>query len=314
MSRRFLPIDEDEEGGGVEEDFSSFLPMMSASDSLVEAAAPDPRKDPEYAKYFRMLDSGLPRTSVERTMVLEGKYPAVLNTPKPPSPMFLSPMPPSPATPAGLRSGGGGGSGGAAGGGEGQALVTPVSPASPVSRPVAAAVAAAAAAEAAMATLVPARDHPLYSRFYEMVRGGSHREEVIQVMQEAGLDEAVLDVPDALFPLEVAVAGAGVGAAVGKGDRLATKMVPAKDHPTFRKFFKMLSMGLPHGAAVQAMTKEELDTAILDTPDAMFPLPPEEGEGAAGATAGAAAGAGPKMVPAKDHPTYKKFFKMLSMG
>ncbi|CAN0459985.1 unnamed protein product, partial [Discosporangium mesarthrocarpum] len=48
-------------------------------------------------------------------------------------------------------------------------------------------------------------------------------------------------------------------------------MVPAKDHPTYKKFFKMLSMGLPYGAAVQAMTKEELDAAILDTPDAMFP-------------------------------------------
>ncbi|CAN0245153.1 unnamed protein product, partial [Hapterophycus canaliculatus] len=47
------------------------------------AAARDPRKDPEYAKFFNMLEAGVPRETVELAMLMEGKYPAVLNTPLP---------------------------------------------------------------------------------------------------------------------------------------------------------------------------------------------------------------------------------------
>jgi hypothetical protein len=42
------------------------------------------------------------------------------------------------------------------------------------------------------------------------------------------------------------------------------RMVKLKDHPKYAKFFKMLSMGLPKGAAAQAMGKEGIDPAILD--------------------------------------------------
>jgi hypothetical protein len=40
--------------------------------------------------------------------------------------------------------------------------------------------------------------------------------------------------------------------------------VALKDHPKFARFFKMLAMNMPKGAAIQAMAKEGLDPAILD--------------------------------------------------
>ncbi|CAN0216157.1 unnamed protein product, partial [Ectocarpus sp. 13 AM-2016] len=47
-------------------------------------------------------------------------------------------------------------------------------------------------------------------------------------------------------------------------------MVAAKDHPDYEKYFKMLKMGLPRGAALQKMATEGKDQAILDTPDALI--------------------------------------------
>lgn len=45
-------------------------------------------------------------------------------------------------------------------------------------------------------------------------------------------------------------------------------MVAAKDHPDYRKFLQdAQEMGLPKGAALQKMTPDWMDQAILDTPE-----------------------------------------------
>ncbi|CAN0458810.1 unnamed protein product, partial [Ectocarpus sp. 8 AP-2014] len=221
-----------------------------------------------------MLETGVPRETVELAMLMEGKYPAVLNTPLPgPAVEKITPR---------------------RGGPE----------------------AAAEAAKEAVDGLVPARENPLYAGFFDMLSRGKPRGEVAAAMESEGVDAAVLDAPDALFPLPSARRQGRRHAAA------AADVVAAKEHPDFFKFFKMLAMGMPKGAALQAMAKAGVDAAVLDTPDALLPLSAEqqaelaERRDAAAAAAAASPLAGPPkgMAPAKDHPDYRSYFKMLKMG
>ncbi|CAM9609890.1 unnamed protein product, partial [Sphacelaria rigidula] len=356
---------------------------VAAALAAVKAAGParDPRKDPEYAKFFLMLEEGVPRETVELAMVLEGKYPAVLNTPVP-GPAMVQ------ATAAAAAEAAAAASAGTWSGRRTRrtperptsrsgrarkrptAIDTSLSPKSQLQKSSPVAAAAMAAAEAAaqsMSSLKPARDHPKYARFFDLLNAGRKREKIMEEMREKEIDVAILDNPDALFPLPSAgeeaeeaaaaamAAAAEVVAAMEKQAAVTHTAkevlppprprvpkvpgaVPAKDHPTYLKFFKMLEMGIPRGAALQALGKTGLDQAILDTPDALCPLStPEEcaeylkhhadmiatvtevamAERAPGLIPGtppATVGSPPGMVPARDHPDYFKFFKMIKMG
>ncbi|CAN0515629.1 unnamed protein product, partial [Ectocarpus sp. 8 AP-2014] len=117
--------------------------------------------------------------------------------------------------------------------------------------------------------MVAAKDHPDYQKYFKMLKMGLPRGAALQKMATEGKDQAILDAPDAMLPL--AETGGGAKAAVAA---TAPSMVAAKDHPDYQKYFKMLKMGLPRGAALQKMATEGKDQAILDTPDALIPLAP----------------------------------------
>ena len=198
------------------------------------AAARDPRKDPEYAKFFSMLEAGVPRETVELAMLMEGKYPAVLNTPLPSSAVEkVTSTAASEAAQVALawadRD-----PGSSAGGtfrprrerrtASERSSRSPrdrrrkpaMAPSSPPLRQTASE--AAKEAKEAMDSLVRAREHPLYIRFFDMVTVGKPRAEVLAAMEAEGVDAAVLDAPDALFPLpapseaDTATSYAAVGA------------------------------------------------------------------------------------------------------
>ena len=187
------------------------------------AAARDPRKDPEYAKFFSMLEAGVPRETVELAMLMEGKYPAVLNTPLPgPAVQKVTSTAASEAAQVALawaerdHHHPPGSSGGRPFRRERRASssrsprerrTTPGSRSprdrqrrTPRSKPPTAEAAAEAAREA-VDSLVPARENPLYARFFEMLGSGTARADVAAAMERDGVDAAVLDAPDALFPL-----------------------------------------------------------------------------------------------------------------
>ncbi|CAM9647353.1 unnamed protein product, partial [Choristocarpus tenellus] len=254
---------------------------------------PDPRKDPEYAKYFLLLEGGVPRPTVERAMVREGKYPAVLNTP------MAAPTPPSPAGPPDTPN-------------------TGTAPSPLIGTSVA--VPATTSGEALPTNLLPAVDHPRYAKFYKMLRAGVPRPAVIQAIRRDGVDEALLDAPNTLFPRDDPIL-AGSSVAAGTAGDPATRLVPAQNHPWYAKYFKMLEMGLPYGAVVQAMTKNVVDTAILDDPSALFPLPTGETFETASTTVEQVVPVKqfPEYLrhfkmPAKDHPRYKTYFEMVKSG
>ncbi|OQS02151.1 formin-homology 2 domain-containing protein, partial [Thraustotheca clavata] len=78
--------------------------------------------------------------------------------------------------------------------------------------------------------------------------------------------------------------------------------VKAEEHPDYVKYFKLLKMGMPLEHVKLKASSEGIDTAILDTPDAIIPLPALE------------VPQGPVMVPIKEHPDYAKYFKLMKMG
>jgi hypothetical protein len=77
-----------------------------------------------------------------------------------------------------------------------------------------------------------------------------------------------------------------------------------KDDPKYQKYFKMLKMGLPKGAVLQAMQKDGVDESVLDL-DPNQSLRSQQGD----------------QIPEncsdpllKDDSKYQKYFKMLKMG
>ena len=75
-------------------------------------------------------------------------------------------------------------------------------------------------------------------------------------------------------------AGGESGAIVVAAEQavVPSNMRPAKDHPRFRKFFKMLGMRIPLPACQQKMSVElpDEDTSILERPDELVELLEDE--------------------------------------
>eukprot|EP01036_Dinobryon_divergens_P051984 gene51984-69559_t len=143
--------------------------------------------------------------------------------------------------------------------------------------------------EPAAAKMVPVSEHPLYAKFFKMLKVGVPLHVVKAKMAAEKLDESIIDKPaDELIPLEEEKKEEG-------------KMVPVSEHPLYAKFFKMLKVGVPLHVVKAKMAAEKLDESMIDKPaDELIPLEEKKEEG--------------KMVPVSEHPLYAKFFKMLKVG
>ena len=95
------------------------------------------------------------------------------------------------------------------------------------------------------------QEHDDYAKFFKMLKMRVPRPAVEIKMRAAGLDPSVLDCPEE-----------------DAGE--ATPPTYA-DHPTYAKFFKMLSMGVPRPAVEIKMRNAALDPSVLDTPGAPAP-------------------------------------------
>merc|ERR1711871_981386 len=114
-----------------------------------------------------------------------------------------------------------------------------------------------------------------------MLNVGLAKEAVKHKMVQDGLDPAVLDRPD-----EPASGGSSSSA-----KQVAIAAPSAKDDPKYKKYFKMLNVGLAKEAVKHKMVQDGLDPAVLDRPDKPA-----------------------AKILLKDDPKYKKYFKMLSIG
>lgn len=75
--------------------------------------------------------------------------------------------------------------------------------------------------------------------------------------------------------------------------------IPIRNDPDYKKYFKMLKVGMPIDSVRQALERDGKDPAIADfDPDKSYASQTKEEEGTA------------EDIPLKDDPNYKKFFKV----
>jgi hypothetical protein len=109
--------------------------------------------------------------------------------------------------------------------------------------------------------MVACKDHPLYSKYFKMLKVGLPIANVRSKMEQEGHDPAILDkAPTDLIPLEVKSAA-------------PVEMIALQDHPAYGKYLRMLKVGLPLAAAKQKMSDDGFDPTILDKgPADMVPV------------------------------------------
>ena len=199
------------------------------------------KDDPEYAKYFKMLQMGLPVGAVKNAIARDGKDPAIMD------------LDPNKSLKSQVEVG------------KGEADDGP-----------------------------PLKDDPEYQKYFKMLDMGLPIGAVKNALSRDGKDPAIMD----LDPNK------SVKSQMGGGETEADVGPPLKDDPEYAKYFKMLTMGLPMGAVKNALSRDCKDPAIMDL-DPNKSLKSQLGGAEEEKDAG---------VPLKDDPEYAKYFKMMGMG
>jgi Formin Homology 2 Domain/Subunit CCDC53 of WASH complex len=137
------------------------------------------------------------------------------------------------------------------------------------------------------------KDDPEFKKYFNMLKLGMGKEQVAHALQRDGKDIKILD----LDPSK------SLASQQRREDAKDTGP-PLKDDEDYKKYFKMLTMGMTKEQVVHAVQRDGKDPAVLNMdPDRSL----------ASQQAGTAGGAfeGP---PLKEDPEFVKYFKMLNMG
>jgi len=99
---------------------------------------------------------------------------------------------------------------------------------------------------------VPIKDDPAFEKYFNMKKMGLPDGAVRNAMQRDGVDSSVLDLdPEKSFQSQISCSTNNVAP-------------PLNEDPDWRKYFKMLRMGLPLAAVKNAAERDGKDSAILD--------------------------------------------------
>ena len=175
--------------------------------------------DERYKKYVTMLRAGLPSEVVAAKLGLEGLDPSAIQIL-----VRLATMAP-------------------------ESSLTDKSPPLPSPAPKENVVADKTEENLAM---VAVQDHPVYSKYFKMLKVGLPKGAVKNKMIQEGVDPTILDKD----PCEL----------ISRDEKTedSTPMVAVQDHPVYSKYFKMLKVGLPKDAVKNKMIQEGVDPTILD--------------------------------------------------
>jgi hypothetical protein len=186
----------------LEKDPKELLPLQDSLPSSSQETQKIAIKDhPKYAKFFQMLKVGVPPEIIKSKMKLEGANPDMLD--KDPNEMVVK---------------------------EDDVKKVPVS------------------------------EHPVYAKFFKMLKVGLPAHVIKIKMEAEGADPSMIDKdPNELIPLEE--------------EKPDVQKVPAAEHPLYAKFFKMLKIGIPLEVVKAKMVLENADPAVLDKdPAELIPL------------------------------------------
>ena len=152
------------------------------------------------------------------------------------------------------------------------------------------------------------RDDEKYAKYLKMVKIGLPKPSVAQKMFKDGVvdtfDSGLILLEGDLDKPAPAVAATPV--AMKKAEPVASgDTIVVSEHETYRKFFKMLKVGMPAEMVKMKMTQEGVDASYLDK-DPMDLIPVT--------AAAAAAEKDGAHVAVSLHPDYAKYFQMVKMG
>jgi len=234
-------------------------PLSNALEEMVQVPLGEHRT---YMKYFKMLRIGLPPMNVQLKMTQEGLDPAILDLG--PAALYEAKVSEVNALKAASEKE------------QERQEAPPPLPASatkmPSENPMAAVLAGLAARRpkdegpslsqapppTPGQTHVAAAFHPIYEKFFKMLKVGLPLAMIKAKMEPEGADPSVLDgPPDALLPL----AAASEPPAPAQAD-----LVSLSEHPLFGKYFKMLKTGVPIGSVKNRMIKDCVNADVLDRP------------------------------------------------
>lgn len=144
---------------------------------------------------------------------------------------------------------------------------------------------------------IPVKEHEKFLKYFKLLKMGMPIDHVKLKASADGLDGNLLDTPEAMLNED---------GSKFVDENVAPNGTPVKDHDKFKKFFKLMKMGMPAEQVKLKASAEGLDGNLIDTPDKLLD---DEGKEIIDATA-----AQPKGTPVKDHEKFAKFFKLLKMG
>ena len=252
------------------------------------------KDDPKYGKYLKMIKVGLPKPAVAQKMFSEG---VAASIDKAMEILALDPDAPAPNSSGNVS-------------------------------------ASSSSSSSSSEEKVALKDHPMYSKYFKMLKVGLPRDAVKAKMQQEGVNPDMLD-RDASEMVVIKDPKSGAGgngnggnaggddAAMGSG--AAGGVVVIADHPKYGKYFRMLKVGLPRDAIKAKMQHEGMNPAYLDKdPSELVPIDgaaasssSSAGGGGGGSNNGgndAPGGGGGTKVAVSEHPLYAKYFKMMKVG
>ena len=139
------------------------------------------------------------------------------------------------------------------------------------------------------------RQDEAVGKYFEMCAQGVPMEEVVKACQEAGVDEQVVQGPAVvLIPKKEVTVVKSEPPAVESVPSQSTDSNNPRNNPEYKKWFKLLDMGIPRENLITKMKLEGVDPSILDAE----PAPSQSTDS----------------NNPRNNPEYKKWFKLLDMG
>jgi len=241
---------------------------QSTNAKNVDAFSNSLKEDPEYKKYFNMIKMGVRLGAVKQAMIKDGKHITILDLDPETSLATQRPK-------------------------EQSKIMDEKKIDDPTSS-------------------IPLKEDPKYQKYFKMLKLGVRLGAVKQAMVKDGKDSTILD----LDPEKSLASQRPKEQSDKKIEDDPSSLLPLKKDPEYMKYFKMINMGVRLGAVKQSMVKDGKNSSILDLdPEKSLesqrskeqpPCTDDEEEKINDDPSFA--------LPLKEHPDYKKYFKMLKLG
>ena len=162
---------------------------------------------------------------------------------------------------------------------------------------------------------VELKDHPMYSKYFKMLKVGLPKDAVKAKMAQEGVAPDMIDKdPSLLIPLKEQKNGNNDDNGNTGGNNHGDMAI--SDHPKYGKYFRMLKVGLPRDAIKAKMQHEGMNPTFLDKdPNEIIPLEIISSTTNSDDTNNGNNGtSNENKISVADHPIYSKYFKMMKVG